>query len=178
MCCFNLLTHCPRCFLFLLPEMYLLRCDLSTHFSLSCFSLFCYAFCLFDLIFVISYSDYFGFPTFIPSPLSFLPWQLLPVQIKSILPGWSWGLNLGSTTRGQNKKSEKLLIPKGAVYQGQTLQKPSHWSYFSSLFAATESTNLSSLLTPYWCKACSWYWLEKPGGPLRHPALACRILEI
>lgn len=100
-------------------------------------------FCLFDLSFVISYSNYFGFPT-LPPLFSLLPWQLLPVQIQSLLSGWRRGLNLGSTTRGQNKKSEKLLIPKRGIYQGQTLQQASHWPCFCSLLAATESTNLST----------------------------------
>lgn len=100
-------------------------------------------FCLFDLTFVISYSNYFGFPT-LPPLFSLLPWQLLPVQIQSLLSGWRRGLNLGSTTRGQNKKSEKLLIPKRGIYQGQTLQQASHWPCFCSLLAATESTNLST----------------------------------
>lgn len=85
-----------------------------TCFSLSCFSLVCYVFCLFDLIFVISYSDYFGFPTFTPSPLSFLPWQLLPVQIVNS----SWmeqRSEFGLYNRGQNKEWEIVHTKRNSL---------------------------------------------------------------
>ena len=118
----------------------------------------------------MSHSDYFAFPTFTPSfilpSLSCHDFSLCKRSL--FLLGWSRGLNTWALQQGDKIKREKLSVSERGVYQGQTLQKPSHWPHFSGLFATMESTNLSTLLTPYQYKVCPWHWLEKTGCHLRH----------
>lgn len=145
-----------------------------TCFSSSCFSLVCYMFCFCDLIFVISYSDYF--PTFIPShvlAMTTFPWA------NKVNSSWMEKRSeLGLYNKGSKLKEWEVVNTKRSGLSGPNTTPSFSLILFQHLAAATESTNLSTLLTPCWCKACSWYWLEKPGSPLRHPPLACRILEI